>query len=170
MPPGPPGVGPTGPSPGKSSGFGIDATSPTPPFAPLALFAPVPESPRFGSSFATTACTAANASGATATAHWETKRICSGAAVAATSTMAATVFTSAFDASIADFTISQAQAGAVATSAETISRTFDCSPATAFLTERESATQSTAVLADNNPKEALNRAKKAVFFILKIRW
>ena len=125
VPPGPPMVGPTGPWPGKSNGLGIAATSAAGAFESFALGEAGADSPRLGSSLARTAWTAPSASGATATAHCETKRICSGAAVAAAWTIAATVCVLAFEPSMAALTISHAQAGAAETSLVTISRTFD---------------------------------------------
>src|SRR6478752_10579159 len=105
------------------------------------------------------------ASGATASAHREINCTWSGAAVAAASTMAATVCVLAFDALIAAFTTSQAQAGAAATSAETISRTFEGWAATVFLTETESAAQSMLGAAWSSPKVIPKRTEKTVFFM-----
>ena len=152
-PPGPPGVGPIGPSPGKSNGLSSAATSPTGAF-----------------SLASAAWTLPRASGATATAHRATKSTCSGAAIAAASTIAATVSALALEPSIAALTISHAQSGAAETSVETISRTFDFSAATACFTERESWMQSTAALAGNSPNAAPSRTKEMVFFILLMIW
>ena len=68
---------------------------------------------------------------------------------------------------MADFTISQAQDGAAATSFETISNTFDCSEATAIFTDNDRAVQSTAALAENSPKAALRVTNRTVFFMMR---
>ncbi len=164
LPPGPPGLGPTGPSPGKSSGFGIAATS----AGALALFASlelISPSPRLGSYLARTAWTWASASGAAAIAHWEIKRICSGAATIADSTIAATNSTEAADPSIEALTISQEHSGAAATSLETTSRTLPGSASTDAFTERASFWQSTSAEKAPPPSTTAKKAGKKVFFM-----
>jgi hypothetical protein len=72
------------------------------------------------------------------------------------------------DPSIAAFTISQEHEGAMDISFETISRTCDCSEATAFFTVNASVTQSTFARTEMMPMAAAKMTKLVCFFIIRI--
>jgi hypothetical protein len=104
-----------------------------------------------------------SASGATAMAHCAIRRMWSGAAVMAVSTMAATISASALEPSMAALTTSQAQPGAAATSVATTSRTFDCSAATAVFTEAASFRQSTSAETGTRPRSGAEGRENSLF-------
>ena len=137
---------------------------------PLALASP---SPRFGSRRASTACTLASESGATATAHWAMIRIFSGAAVAATSTIVATWDGPASLAVIAALTISQAQSWLAATWASTISRSLSGWALISSCTATPIFRQSTGSAVSGRvatPRPATTNARFSVCFMERLRW
>jgi hypothetical protein len=117
-----------------------------------------------------TACTAASASGETATAHCEMIRIFSGAAVAATSTIIATPFGVAFVVSMAAFTTSQAQSGFAETCDSTTSRTLDGWAVIAAFADKATFAQSCSAWEDiwRAPKASATNANRNVVFMLGI--
>jgi len=136
---------------GKFKGLlDVEATSAVGACEPFGPLMPPVGLPVVGSSLATNACTWGWAFGASASATWTIKRICSGAAVIAASTMAATVSGLASELSMAALTISAANSGLSDTSWATIVAAFDGSAATAFFTDSTCEMASTAADAEIN--------------------